>query len=99
MKFFTRLISILSLILISSCTTTSPGNTAQDKVSTYEAKARNFEALARSQTISPPYSPSFRGNNSHYSHGLRMTYLMEAKRYRKLAKEQKEEDERNKAEQ
>ena len=96
MSFFRLIISFFSLTLISSCTTTSPGNTAQDKVSTYEAKARNFEALARSQTISPPYSPSFRGNNSHYSHGLRMTYLMEAKRYRKLAKEQKEEDARNK---
>lgn len=99
MSFFRLIISFFSLTLISSCTTTSPGNTAQDKVSTYEAKARTFEALARSQTISPPYSPSFRGNNSHYSHGLRMTYLMEAKRYRKLAKEQKEEDARNKAEQ
>lgn len=96
MSFFRLIISFFSLTLISSCTTTSPGNTAQDKVSTYEAKARNFEALARSQTISPPYSPSFRGNDSHYSHGLRMTYLMEAKRYRKLAKEQKEEDARNK---
>lgn len=96
MSFFRLIISFFSLTLISSCTTTSPGNTAQDNVSTYEAKARTFEALARSQTISPPYSPSFRGNNSHYSHGLRMTYLMEAKRYRKLAKEQKEEDARNK---
>ena len=99
MNFHPIIITLFSIILTSACRTNSVNQTAEDKVRTYEAKARSFEALARSQTISPPYSQSFRGNNSHHSQGLRMTYLMEAKRYRKLAKEQKEEDARNKAEQ
>ena len=79
--------SCIYLILISliSCKS-SQSRSPEQRIEFYESKARHY------QTLSPPYSITTykgiraQGNQRH----LRMAYLMEARRYQKLAKEAKE---------
>jgi len=86
--------SCISLILISliSCKS-SQIRSPQQRIEFYESKARHYQTLSDLQRLSPPYSITTpkgiraQGNEEH----LRMAYLMEARRYQKLAKEAKEE--------
>jgi len=52
----------------------------------------SYQALADAQSLSPAYSnPGFRNYSKLGGHNLRMVYLQEAIRYRKLAKQAKTE--------
>ena len=85
-------ISIVSLFLVAGCSN-HQSRSPQQQLEFYESKARHYQTLSDLQRLSPPYSITThkvilsQGNNGH----LRMAYLMEARRYKKLAKEAKEE--------
>lgn len=65
---------------------------AEIRVKKYETRARSYQALADAQSLSPAYSnPGFRNYSKLGGHNLRMVYLQEAIRYRKLAKQAKTE--------
>ena len=60
---------------------------------TYEQRAETSQKLSELQSLSPPYSSSM-GNQGWYSlHGehMRRAYLREAKRYRKLAQQARDQ--------
>jgi len=85
-------LSLVSLFLITGCSN-HQSRSPQQRIEFYESKARHYQTLSDLQRLSPPYSITthngirVRGNQGH----LRMAYLMEARRYKKLAKEAKEE--------
>ena len=85
-------LSLVSLFLIAGCSN-HQNRSPQQRIEFYESKARHYQTLSDLQRLSPPYSITThngfraRGNQEH----LRMAYLMEARRYQKLAKEAKEE--------
>jgi len=85
-------LSIVSLFLVAGCSN-HQSRSPQQRIEFYESKARHYQTLSDLQRLSPPYSITthngirVRGNQGH----LRMAYLMEARRYKKLAKEAKEE--------
>ena len=89
----TRFILIsLSCLTQGSCTSYSE-NSPAEKIKYYESRARHYQTLSDLQRLSPPYS-SFnhkeqviRLNNDH----MRMAYLNEARRYRKLAQNVRKE--------
>jgi hypothetical protein len=63
---------------------------AEIRAKRYETKARSYQALADAQSLSPAYSnPGFRNYSKLGGHNLRMVYLQEAVRYRRLAKQAK----------
>lgn len=63
---------------------------AEIRAKRYETRARSYQALADAQSLSPAYSnPGFRNYSKLGGHNLRMVYLQEAVRYRKLAKQAK----------
>jgi hypothetical protein len=65
---------------------------AEIRVKRYETRARTYQALADAQNLSPAYSnPGFRNYSKLGGHNLRMVYLQEVIRYRKLAKQAKNE--------
>ena len=76
------------LLLHSGCTQSRP--TSAEKIKDYESKARTFQTLADLQRLSPPYSTNNFAEYYKYSQtGLRKDYLRKAKKYRKLAMEEK----------
>ena len=84
-------LSLVSLFLLAGCSN-HQSRSPQQRIEFYESKARHYQALSDLQRLSPPYSIMTQkgiraqGNQGH----LRMAYLMEARRYEKLAKEVKE---------
>lgn len=65
---------------------------AEIRIKRYETRARTYQALADAQNLSPAYSnPGFRNYSKLGGHNLRMVYLQEVIRYRKLAKQAKNE--------
>ena len=63
---------------------------AEIRAKRYETRARSYQALADAQSLSPAYSnPKFRNYSKLGGHNLRMVYLQEAVRYRKLAEQAK----------
>ena len=85
-------LSLLSLFLILGCSN-HQNRSLQQRIEIYQSKARHYQTLSDLQRLSPPYSITpqkgirAQGNHRH----LRMGYLMEARRYEKLAKEAKEQ--------
>ena len=85
-------LSLVTLSLVAGCSN-HQSRSPQQRIEFYESKARHYQTLSDLQRLSPPYSITthngirVRGNQGH----LRMAYLMEARRYKKLAKEAKEE--------
>ena len=87
-KLFGEFIIIsASFFIFLSCSNHS-SKSPPEKIKYYESRARHYQTLSDLQRLSPPYS-SFnhkqqitRLNNDH----MRMAYLNEARRYRKLAK-------------
>lgn len=76
---------------INQSTKTS-NESAEIRVKRYETRARTYQALADAQNLSPAYSnPGFRNYSKLGGHNLRMVYLQEVIRYRKLAKQAKNE--------
>jgi len=85
MKF---IIICFCLLLHSGCTQTRP--TGAEKIKGYQSKARTFQTLADLQRLSPPYSSNiFAGYYKYPQTGLQEDYLRKAKKYRKLAMEEK----------
>jgi hypothetical protein len=84
-------LSIVSLFLVAGCSN-HQSRSPEQRIEFYESKARHYQTLSDLQRLSPPYSITThkgiraQGNQGH----LRMAYLMEARRYQKLAKEAKE---------
>ena len=84
-------LSLVSLFLLAGCSN-HQCRSPQQRIEFYESKARHYQTLSDLQRLSPPYSITTRkgiraqGNQGH----LRMAYLMEARRYEKLAKEMRE---------
>jgi hypothetical protein len=63
---------------------------AEIRAKRYETRARTYQALADAQSLSPAYSNSgFRNYSKLGGDNLRMVYLQEAVRYRRLAKQAK----------
>ena len=87
-SYFAWFLYPLLLLLLNGCSShLSP--TPAEKIKFYESRARHYQTLSDLQRLSPPYA-SFnhkqqitRLNNDH----LRMVYLNEARRYRKLAQD------------
>jgi len=85
-------LSLVSLFLITGCSN-HQSRSPQQRIEFYESKARHYQTLSDLQRLSPPYSITTHkgirapGNQGH----LHMAYLIEARRYNKLAKEAKEE--------
>jgi hypothetical protein len=85
-------LSLVTLSLVAGCSN-HQSRSPQQRIEFYESKARHYQTLSDLQRLSPPYSITTpkgiraQGNEGH----LRMAYLMEARRYQKLAKEAKEE--------
>ncbi len=82
------------LLLFISCTTSGgrfskqKEDTLENRIISYETRARSFQALANAQSLSSPHSsPNFRNHGGLSGENLRMVYLQEASRYRTLAKE------------
>lgn len=90
-KCIFKFIFFTSSILVSSCTKKYPKTTEQ-KISFYESQARTYQALADAQRLSPPYNSStFRNRGGLYDPSMRMVYLSEAKKYKKLAEQAKKQ--------
>ena len=71
----------------------------QDQIRSYESRARSFQALANSQSISSPYSsPQSRNHSALSGENLRMVYLQEASRYRELAEQARDQLEKSEKE-
>lgn len=69
-----------------------------EKAKIYEQRAKTSQKLSELQRFSPPYFNSM-GNQDWYSlHGehMRRAYLREAKRYRKLAQEARDQYQKEK---
>ena len=88
-KFIIFSASLIKLVSCSSHSSKAPA----EKIKYYESRARHYQTLSDLQRLSPPYS-SFnhkeqiiRLNNDH----MRMAYLNEARRYRKLAQNVRKE--------
>ena len=80
---------LFAFFVTTSCSSNLP-KTKEQKVQFYESKARTYQALADSQRLSSPYSsPSLQNRGGLYDPSMRMVYLSEAKKYRKLAEEAK----------
>ena len=84
-------LSLVTLSLVAGCSN-HQSRSPQQRIEFYESKARHYQTLSDLQRLSPPYSITThkgiraQGNQGH----LRMAYLMEARRYQKLAKEVRE---------
>jgi hypothetical protein len=85
-------LSIVSLFLVAGCSN-HQSRSPEQRIEFYESKARHYQTLSDLQRLSPPYSiTTYKGIRAQGNQGhLRMAYLMEARRYQKLAKEAKEE--------
>jgi hypothetical protein len=85
-------LSIVSLFLVAGCSN-HQSRSPEQRIEFYESKARHYQTLSDLQRLSPPYSiTTQKGFAPKAIKGtLRMAYLMEARRYQKLAKEAKEE--------
>ena len=71
----------------------------EDQIRSYELRARSFQALANSQSISSPYSsPQSRNHSALSGENLRMVYLQEASRYRELAERARDQLEKREKE-
>ena len=71
----------------------------EDQIRSYESRARSFQALANSQSLSSPYSsPRSRNHSALSGENLRMVYLQEASRYRELAERARDQLEKSKKE-
>lgn len=80
---------LFAFFFTTSCSSNLP-KTKEQKVQFYESKARTYQALADSQRLSSPYnSPSLQNRGGLHDPSMRMAYLSEAKKYRKLAEEAK----------
>ena len=81
---------LFAFFITTSCSSNLP-KTKEQKVQLYESKARTYQALAWSQRLSSPYSSPIHLQNRGglYDPSMRMVYLSEAKKYRKLAEEAK----------
>ena len=78
-----------------SCSSNFPQTTEQ-KISYYESRARTYQALADAQRLSPPYnSPTLRNRGGLHEPSMRMVYLSEAKKYKRLAEQAKEQFDTN----
>ena len=84
---FTSLFIVVSLSLPSSCYHKKT-KTSQQKIESFESKARTYKKLSDLQRLSSPYPITRR---SFYRGNLRSTYLRESKRYQKLADTLKEQ--------
>ena len=64
-----------------------------EKAETYEQRAKTSQKLSELQRLSPPYSSSMgnQGRYSFHSEHMRRAYLREAKRYRKLAQQARDQ--------
>jgi hypothetical protein len=84
-------LSIVSLFLVAGCSI-HQSRSPEQRIEFYESKARHYQTLSDLQRLSPPYPiTTYKGIRAQGNQGhLRMAYLMEARRYQKLAKEAKE---------
>lgn len=84
---------LLGFILTGCSNSNFQNKNLIEKAETYEQRAKTSQKLSEFQRLSPPYSSSM-GNQSRYSlHGehMRREYLREAKRYRKLAQQARDQ--------
>ena len=85
------LISV-SFFILANCSNHSP-KTRTEKIKYYESRARHYQTLSDLQRLSHPYTSfnskqmNVRLNNDH----MRMAYMNEARRYRKLAQNVRKE--------
>lgn len=87
---FKKILSILIVFQFASCQQ-ARFRTAEERIKSYENRARHYQTLSDIQRLSPPYQVFGKRvtRNSLYNPNLRMVYLQEARRYRKLAEEEK----------
>ena len=86
-------ISLVKLTLLLLYFFLSPGcsnhhsKTPAEKIKFYESRARHYQNLSDLQRLSPPFSsPNHKQFKIRFDHDhLRMAYLNESRRYRKLA--------------
>ena len=83
----------LGFIFIGCSSSNFQNKSLIEKAEIYEQRAKTSQKLSELQRLSPPYS-SLMGNQGRYSlHGehMRRAYLQEAKRYRKLAQQARDQ--------
>ena len=105
-KSLTLLVLLASLcLLLFSCSSLGTQSklvkdgSLEDQIRSYETRARSFQALANSQSLSSPYSsPQYRNHSALSGENLRMVYLQEASRYRELAERAKDQLEKREQE-
>ena len=105
-KSFTFSVLLISFcILLSSCSSLGTQSklekdgSLEDQIRSYESRARSFQALANSQSLSSPYSsPHSRSHSALSGENLRMVYLQEASRYRELAERARDQLEKREQE-
>ena len=87
---FKKILLILILFLFASCQQ-SRLRTAEERIKFYENRARHYQTLSDIQRLSPPHKVFGKrvARNNLHNPNLRMVYLQEARRYRKLAEEEK----------
>ena len=92
-------------ILLSSCSSLGTQSklekdgSLEDQIRSYESRARSFQALANSQSLSSPYSsPHSRSPSALSGENLRMVYLQEASGYRELAERARDQLEKREQE-
>ena len=82
----------VSFFILANCSNHS-SKTRAEKIKYYESRARHYQTLSDLQRLSPPYTSfnskqmNARLNNDH----MRMAYMNEARRYRKLAQNVRKE--------
>jgi len=81
---FTSLFFVLSLFTLSSCSHNKATN-PQQRIESFESKARTYKKLSDLQRLSSPYPSTHRSGFSIYKGNLQSYYLKESKRYQNLA--------------
>ena len=87
MKKIVQITIQIVLILFYSCATKTTFNSTSEKIKSFEKRARTYQALADAQRLSSPYNDRYFRNQGINNPAMRIAYLKEAERYRKLAEQ------------
>ena len=88
MKSYFYVIFIFLFSSCLSCTTLRTSRSSKEKIKDYESRARNYQIHGETQRLSPPYSnPKYKRQIGIHNPSMRINYLREAKRHKKLAEQ------------
>ena len=84
---FVKWAILLLYFFLSAGCSNHHSKTPAEKIKFYESRARHYQTLSDLQRLSPPFSsPNHKQFKIRFDHDhLRMAYLNESRRYRKLA--------------